>query len=116
MVGCVSIVYYVGQVFKGKVVEEEVFVMKIFSNGFVVLVLCFGIDGLIWLRDFVELELESEFDVENWILMMSGSRDLKIELFQKVKVRVQDEKDEKMGKRGVKMMFISVQRMWIMGF
>ncbi|KAH8173998.1 RNB domain-containing protein [Sarocladium implicatum] len=107
MAGRASIAYYVGQALKGKVAEEEAFVMKIFSNGFVVLVPRFGIDGLIRLRDLAEPEPESEFDAENWTLTTKGSRNLKIELFQKVKVRVQDEKDEKTGKRGVKMSLIS---------
>lgn len=107
MAGRASIAYYVGQALKGKVAEEEAFVMKIFSNGFVVLVPRFGIDGLIRLRDLAEPEPESEFDAENWTLTTKGSRDLRIELFQKVKVRVQDEKDEKTGKRGVKMTLIS---------
>ncbi|KAL2212134.1 RNB-domain-containing protein [Sarocladium strictum] len=107
MAGRASIAYYVGQALKGKVAEEEAFVMKIFSNGFVVLVPRFGIDGLIRLRDLAEPEPEGEFDAENWTLTTSGSRNLKIELFQKVEVKVQDEKDEKTGKRGVKMTLIS---------
>jgi exosome complex exonuclease DIS3/RRP44 len=81
--------------------------MKIFSNGFVVLVPRFGIEGLIRLRDLAEPEPESEFDAETYTLTTSGSRPLKVELFQKVKVRVHDEKDEATGKRGVKMELIS---------
>lgn len=103
MAGRASIAYYVGQALKGKVAEEDAFVMKIFSNGFVVLVPRFGIEGLIRLRDLAEPEPESEFDAETYTLTTSGSRKMKIELFQKVKVRVHDEKDEKTGKRGVKM-------------
>lgn len=107
MAGRASIAYYVGQALKGKVAEEDAFVMKIFSNGFVVLVPRFGIEGLIRLRDLAEPEPESEYDPETYTLVTSGSRDVKVELFQKVKVRVHDEKDERTGKRGVKMELIS---------
>lgn len=107
MAGRASIAYYVGQALKGRVAEEDAFVMRIFSNGFVVLVPRFGIEGLIRLRDLAEPEPESEFDAENFTLTTTGSREVKVELFQKVKVRVHDEKDEKTGKRGVKMELIS---------
>ncbi|OAQ72858.1 mitotic control protein dis3 [Pochonia chlamydosporia 170] len=107
MAGRASTAYYVGQALKGNVAEEEAFVMKIFSNGFVVLVPRFGIEGLIRLRDLAEPEPESEFDAETYTLVTRGSKDLKVELFQKVKVRVMDEKDERTGKRGVKMELIS---------
>lgn len=107
MAGRASIAYYVGQALKGRVAEEDAFVMRIFSNGFVVLVPRFGIEGLIRLRDLAEPEPESEFDAETFTLTTTGSRELKVELFQKVKVRVHDEKDDKTGKRGVKMELIS---------
>lgn len=107
MAGRASIAYYVGQALRGKVAEEEAFVMRIFSNGFVVLVPRFGIEGLIRLRDLAEQEPESEFDAETYTLTTKGSREVKVELFQKVVVRVHDEKDEKTGKRGVKMELIS---------
>ncbi|KYK55446.1 hypothetical protein DCS_07409 [Drechmeria coniospora] len=107
MAGRASIAYYVGQALKGKVAEEDAFVMKIFSNGFVVLVPRFGIEGLIRLRDLAEPEPESDFDAETYTLTTTGSRNVRVELFQKVKVRVRDEKDELTGKRGVKMELIS---------
>jgi exosome complex exonuclease DIS3/RRP44 len=107
MAGRASIAYYVGQALKGKVAEEEAFVMKIFSNGFVVLVPRFGIEGLIRLRDLADTEPDSDFDADAYVLTTSGSRELRVELFQKVKVRVQDDKDEMTGKRGVKMELIS---------
>ncbi|KAI6785964.1 uncharacterized protein J7T54_006303 [Emericellopsis cladophorae] len=107
MAGRASIAYYVGQALKGQVAEEDAFVMKIFSNGFVVLVPRFGIEGLIRLRDLAEPEPDSEFDAENYTLKTTGSREVTVELFQKVRVRVHDEKDEMTGKRGVKMELIS---------
>ncbi|PKS06418.1 hypothetical protein jhhlp_007166 [Lomentospora prolificans] len=103
LAGRASIAYYVGQALKGKVAEEDAYVMKVFSNGFVVLVPRFGIEGLIRLRDLATPEPESEFDAENYVLKTSGSRKVRVELFQRVKVKVTDEKDELTGKRGVKM-------------
>jgi exosome complex exonuclease DIS3/RRP44 len=107
MAGRASIAYYVGQALRGRVAEEDAFVIKIFSNGFVVLVPAFGIEGLIRLRDLAEPEPQSEFDAETYTLTTRGSRDVRVELFQKVKVKVRDEKDEMTGKRGVKMELIS---------
>ncbi|RSM16568.1 hypothetical protein CEP52_000272 [Fusarium oligoseptatum] len=83
MAGRASIAYYVGQALKGKVAEEEAFVMKIFSNGFVVLVPRFGIEGLIRLRDLAETEPEADFDPETFTLTTKGSREVQVELFQK---------------------------------
>lgn len=107
MAGRASIAYYVGQAIKGKEAVEDAFVMKIFSNGFVVLVPRFGIEGLIRLRDLATPEPDSTFDSENYVLSTSGSRELTVELFQKVRVRIQDDMDERTGKRGVKMELIS---------
>ncbi|TFB04080.1 Exosome complex exonuclease dis3 [Trichoderma ghanense] len=107
MAGRASIAYYVGQALKGKVAEEEAFVMKIFSNGFVVLVPRFGIEGLIRLRDLADPEPESEYDAETYTLTTKGERSVRVELFQKVVVRVHDDKDERTGKRGVKMELVT---------
>lgn len=106
LAGRASVAYYVGQSLKGKVADEEGFIMKIFSNGFVVYVPRFGVEGLIRLRDLAEPEPEAEFDADNYVLRTTGSREVTAELFQKVKVRITDEKDEKSGKRGIKMELI----------
>ena len=103
MAGRASIEYYVGQALKGRVVEEEGFVMKVFSNGFVVFVPRFGIEGLIRLRDLGTPEPEGLFDAEEYTLRVSGSADLSIELFQKVMVRISDVKEESTGKRKIKL-------------
>lgn len=108
MAGRASIAYYVGQALRGKAAaDEDAFVIKVFSNGFVALVPRFGIEGLIRLRDLAEPEPESDFDAESYTLVTRGSRSVRVELFQKIKVRVRDEKDDKTGKRGVKMELIS---------
>lgn len=107
LAGRASIAYYVGQAVRGKVTEEDGFVMKIFSNGFVVLVPRFGIESVIRLRDLAELEPAATYDAETYTLTTSGSREIRLELFQKVRVRISDQKDETTGKRGVKMELVS---------
>jgi exosome complex exonuclease DIS3/RRP44 len=108
--GRASIEYYVGQALKGRIVEEEGFAMKVFSNGFVVFVPRFGIESLIRLRDLAEPEPESVFDAENYVLSTSGSREVKVELFDKVVVRISDVKEESTGKRKVKFELVKVAR------
>ena len=107
MAGRASIEYYVGQALKGRVVEEEGFVMKVFSNGFVVFVPRFGIEGLIRLRDLATPEPEGAFDEEEYILRVSGKGlRLQVELFQKVVVRISDVREESTGKRKIKLELI----------
>ena len=104
MAGRASIEYYVGQALKGRVVEEDGFVMKVFSNGFVVFVPRFGIEGLIRLRELASPEPEGAFDEEEYILRVSGTAvNLQVELFQKVVVRISDVKEESTGKRKIKL-------------
>ena len=103
LAGRASIAYYVGQAVRGKVTEEQGYVLKVFSNGFVVLVPRFGVESLIRLRDLADPEPQAVFDAENYTLTTSGSKAVKIELFQKVTVRITDQKDETTGKRTVKM-------------
>ncbi|PSS20119.1 hypothetical protein M430DRAFT_138278 [Amorphotheca resinae ATCC 22711] len=105
--GRASIEYYVGQALKGRVVDEHGFVMKVFSNGFVVLVPRFGIESLIRLRDLADPEPESAFDAEHYVLRTRGSRELSVELFQKVLVRISDVKEEGTGKRKVRFELVS---------
>lgn len=107
LAGRASIAYYVGQAVRGKVTEEDGFVMKIFSNGFVVLVPRFGIESVIRLRDLAEPEPAATYDAETYTLTISGSKEASVELFQKVRVRISDQKDETTGKRGVKMNLVS---------
>ncbi|KAL8869894.1 MAG: hypothetical protein Q9174_003928 [Haloplaca sp. 1 TL-2023] len=103
MAGRASIEYYVGQALKGRVMDEEGFVMKVFSNGFVVFVPRFGIEGVIRLGDLATPEPESAFNAEEYTLEISGTINVKIELFQKVLVRISDIKEESTGKRKVKL-------------
>lgn len=108
LAGRASIAYYVGQAVRGRVTEEDGFVMKIFSNGFVVLVPRFGIESVIRLRDLADPEPQAAYDAENYVLKTSGSREVSVELFQKVRVRISDQKEESTGKRTAKMELVSV--------
>ncbi|KAF2472279.1 RNB-domain-containing protein [Lindgomyces ingoldianus] len=106
MAGRASIEYYVGQALKGKNIIEEGFVMRIFSNGFVVFVPRFGIESLIRLRDLASPEPEAEFDAEEYVLRVKGSVGREIELFEKVRVKITDEKEESTGKRKVRISMV----------
>ena len=103
MAGRASVEYYVGQALKGRILEEDGFVMRIFSNGFVVFVPRFGIEGLIRLRDLAK-EGEGDFDQAEYRLAFeTGSGKRVVELFEKVKVRIEDELDGGTGKRKIKL-------------
>jgi exosome complex exonuclease DIS3/RRP44 len=110
MAGRASVEYYVGQALKGRIIEEDGFIMRIFSNGFVVFVPRFGIEGLIRLRDIGgegEKDPESVFDAENYSLdSMSEKGSRTVELFQKVKVRISDEAELSTGKRKIRLRLV----------
>ena len=106
MAGRASIEYYVGQALKGKTIDEEGFVMKVFSNGFVVFVPRFGIEGLIRLRDLGTPEPTGAFDAEIYQLIVTGSRTVTVDLFEKVTVRISDEQEESTGKRKIKLRLV----------
>lgn len=108
MAGRASVEYYVGQALKGRVLEEPGFVMKVFSNGFVVFVPRFGIEGLIRLRDLTTPEPEAVFDAEEFVLRIKGNaggglKRREIALFEKVVVKVSDVIEKTTGKRKIKM-------------
>ncbi|KAJ4986891.1 RNB domain-containing protein [Stagonosporopsis vannaccii] len=106
MAGRASIEYYVGQALKGQDLKEEGFIMKIFSNGFVVFVPRFGIESLIRLRDLATPEPEAEFDADNYQLNIKGDLNRRVELFERVMVRITDELEESTGKRKVKLTLV----------
>src|SRR5690606_2680385 len=97
--------------------------MKIFSNGFVVFVpryaaysnytrkdiltlYRFGIEGLIRTKDLGTPEPETEYDGETYELTVKDKTSFKVALCDKVKVTVQDEKDEKTGKRKIQLTLV----------
>ncbi|KAI9839955.1 MAG: hypothetical protein M1819_000147 [Sarea resinae] len=108
LAGRASIEYYVGQALKGRVVEEEGFVMKVFSNGFVVFVPRFGIEGVIRLREMGTPEPEAVFEADNYVLKVkeAGKAERAIALFERCRVRISDEVEEGTGKRRVRLMLV----------
>ncbi|CAK7245919.1 MAG: exosome catalytic subunit dis3 [Sporothrix thermara] len=119
LAGRASIAYYVGQAVRGKETTAEGFVMRVFSNGFVVLVPRFGIESAIRLRDLATPEPAATFDADKYVLETSravtkgtGSETVQesvtIRLFQKVTVRITDHKDETTGKRSARMDLVDV--------
>lgn len=101
--GRASVEYYVGQALKGRDLVEDGYVMRVFSNGFVVFVPRFGVEGLIRLRDLANPEPVGEFDADEYVLTTTGSREVRIELFQKVRVGITDEIESSTGKRKIKL-------------
>jgi len=49
---------------------------------------------------------ESEFDADEYVLTTSGSRSVRVELFEQVRIRIRDELDKSSGKRKVRMELI----------
>lgn len=110
MAGRASVEYYVGQALRGKVMEAEGYLMRIFSNGFVVFVPRFGVEGLIRVRDLAPVEPKSEFDADNYTLKIEGSTgSWSVGLFDQVAVKVMDDVEERTGKRKIKMTLVSVK-------
>ncbi|KIW06573.1 uncharacterized protein PV09_02292 [Verruconis gallopava] len=103
LAGRASVDYYVGQALKGRTLDEDGFVMRVFNNGFTVIVPRFGIERLIRLRDLALPEPEGDLDAENYVLRYRGSKNGQVELFQKVRVRISDELEESTGKRTIKL-------------
>lgn len=111
--GRASVEYYVGQALKGQIAKEEGFVMKVFSNGFVVFVPRFGIEGLIRTKELAaaggDKEPLTEFDNEQYVLKIKTVKeDLVVALFEKVVVEVSDVRDENTGKRKIQLKLIRV--------
>ncbi|EFX01838.1 exosome complex exonuclease exoribonuclease [Grosmannia clavigera kw1407] len=118
LAGRASIAYYVGQAVRGRETIADGFVLRVFSNGFVVLVPRFGIESPIRLRDLAVPEPAADFDADTYVLqtaMCASGKDgpdgpatvpVTIRLFQKVTVRITDHKDETTGKRSARMTLV----------
>ncbi|OQO04986.1 hypothetical protein B0A48_08004 [Cryoendolithus antarcticus] len=110
MAGRASVEFYVGQALKGRVLEEDAFVMKVFSNGFVVFVPRFGIEGLIRVKDLVGVasaeDAAADFHQAEYRLGFereAGKGMRSVELFEKVRVKIEDEVEGSTGKRKIKL-------------
>ena len=101
--GRASVEYYVGQALKDRVLDEDAYVMRVFSNGFVAFVPRFGIESSIRLRDLAVAEADAEFDAEQYVLRTSGSRAVSIALFDQIRVRISDVLEPSTNKRKLRM-------------
>lgn len=98
--GRASIEYYVGQVMKNSESTQEGYVIKVFSNGIVVLVPKFGVESLIKLETLGDADT-AEFDEANYTLKFKQeSGDWRqVSVFEKVTVFVKSVFDAPTGKR-----------------
>lgn len=102
--GRASIEYYVGQVMKNNESDQEGYVIKVFSNGIVILVPKFGVESLIKL-EYLGDENTSVFDEDNYSLSFTTKEgiDRKVSVFDKVDVSIKSVLDEFTGKRRVQL-------------
>lgn len=96
--GRASVEYYVGQALKDKKTVQEGSIMKVFSNGYVVFVPRFGIEGTIRTGPDVV------FDADNFVLTLEDGT--KIELFEKVNVLVNVVKEVSTGRRKIELSLV----------
>lgn len=99
--GRASIEYYVGQIMKNNESIEEGYIIKIFSNGIVVLVPKFGIESLIKLQDLTMFSNDVKFNEEEYSLefKQNDGSFRKVYVFDKVQVEVKSILDKSLGKR-----------------
>ncbi|KAI9888523.1 MAG: exosome catalytic subunit dis3 [Vezdaea aestivalis] len=104
LAGRASVEYYVGQALKGRVVEEDGFVMRVFENGIVIFVPRFGIEGVVRLKDISFPEPQSSFDPEKYglLIKVKDQAERALMMFDKVRVKICDVLEESTGKRKVR--------------
>ncbi len=105
--GRASIEYYVGQVMKQNESNQEGFIIKVFSNGIVVLVPKFGVEGLIKLEQLGKSET-AIFHDDSYILDFKddNNNQRSIGLFDKIQVKVESVLDSTTGKRKTQLSLI----------
>ncbi|KAH6915185.1 mitotic control protein dis3 [Coprinopsis sp. MPI-PUGE-AT-0042] len=113
MAGRASVEFYVGLALKGREerakasqngeIVEEAFVIRAFRNGLGVFISSLGIEGL------VTFKKDMQFDAENYCVTVTppGQEAATIAVFDKVKVRLQVEKDRNTQRGRVKMTLAS---------
>ncbi|CCH42570.1 exosome complex exonuclease [Wickerhamomyces ciferrii] len=106
--GRASIEYYVGQVMKNNESTETGYVIRVFSNGIVVLVPKFGVESLIKLEDITSHVNDAIFKEDEYSLdfkLDNGERRL-VSVFDKVKVDVKSVLDSSIGKRKAQLVLV----------
>ncbi|KAG2013854.1 mitotic control protein dis3 [Coprinopsis cinerea AmutBmut pab1-1] len=113
MAGRASVEFYVGLALKGREerakasnsgeIVEDAFVIRAFRNGLGVFISALGIEGL------VTFKKDMQFDAENYSVTVQppGASPVTISVFDKVRVRLQVEKDKNTQRGKVKMTLIS---------
>ncbi|ODV96234.1 hypothetical protein PACTADRAFT_2526 [Pachysolen tannophilus NRRL Y-2460] len=106
--GRASIEYYVGQVMRNNESKQEGYIIKIFSNGIVVLVPKFGVESLIKLDQLSNDANTSEFDENNYSLKFkdTNGKMRTVHIFDKCEVEVKSKLDEATGKRRAQLILV----------
>ena len=102
--GRASIEYYVGQVMKNNQSDQEGYVIKVFSNGIVVLVPKYGVESMIKLEILGDVN-SATFDEDNYSLTVVDKNGKKrtLSVFDKVDVSIESILDDFTGKRKVQL-------------
>lgn len=102
--GRASIEYYVGQVMKNNQSDQEGYIIKVFSNGIVVIVPKYGVESLIKLEILGDVN-SAQFDEDNYSLTFVDKSNKKrtISVFDKVEVSIESILDDFTGKRKVQL-------------
>lgn len=102
--GRASIEYYVGQVMKNNQSDQEGYIIKVFSNGIVVLVPKYGVESLIKLEILGDVN-SAQFDEDNYALSFVDKSGKKrtVSVFDKVEVSIESILDDFTGKRKVQL-------------
>lgn len=100
-----SIEYYVGQVMKNAEATEEGYVIKVFSNGIVVIVPKYGVENLIKLESLGDAE-SALFEENKYKLTFNDNegKQRSVAVFDRVEVQVKSHLDEFTGKRKVQLL------------
>lgn len=103
--GRTSIEYYVGQVMKNNQSDQEGYIIKVFSNGVVVLVPQYGVESLIKLEVLGDVN-SAEFDEDNYTLKFSdkSGKRRSVSVFDRVDVSIHSILDDYTGKRRVQLL------------
>lgn len=99
--GRASIEYYVGQVMKNNESEETGYVIRVFSNGIVVLVPKFGVESLIKVEELTSDLGSVEFKEDDYSLTFKdqSGKLRNVGVFDRVQVEVKSQLDSSIGKR-----------------
>ncbi|KAK9474255.1 uncharacterized protein V1510DRAFT_412846 [Dipodascopsis tothii] len=103
--GRASVEYYVGQVLKSKQITTDGYVISVFSNGIVAFVPQFGVEGLIHNNDMATPPPPSAYDEQTYTIVYhpDTKNEVRLQLFDKVKIRVDTVVDEGTKKRKVQL-------------